>query len=86
MKLIDKIIDTFKKKDNDCKEDEYCPIYLSYLGKFGDKSKEIKKCKHSNTHYCQKYNLINQEKWSNMTKEEKIKLLKDIDFFNKLNN
>lgn len=78
-KIIKKISSLFKK-DNDCKEDEYCPIYLSYLGKYGKDSKKIKKCKNKYTHYCQKYNLIDKDKWYSISNEEKIKLLKEINF------
>lgn len=79
LNFIKKIISLFKK-DNSCKEDVYCPIYLSYLGKYGKNSKKIKKCKNKYTHYCQKYNLIDKDKWNTISKEEKIKLLKEINF------
>jgi len=72
----------FFNKNKECKNDEYCPIYLSYLGKYGDNSKEIKFCKNPDTQYCTKYKLINQSKWQKMTKEEKLKLLKNIDLLN----
>lgn len=66
--------------------DAYCPIYLSYLGEYGKNSKKIKKCKNTYTHYCKKYNLIDKDKWQIMSKEEKISLLKEINFHDYLNN
>jgi len=75
MKIFNKIS---KRIEVECDEDEYCPIYLSYLGKYGKDSKEIKFCKNPNVHYCKKYNLIDQTSWHEMTKEEKMKLLEEI--------
>jgi hypothetical protein len=70
----------------ECKHDEVCPIYLAYLDKYKDDSKEIKYCKNSNKQFCTKYNLINQTTWKTLSKDEKIKLIKDmnlIDFIDK---
>jgi len=62
----------------ECEQSEYCPIYLSYLGKYGEHSEEIKMCKNPNVQYCKKYDLISQTEWNNMTKEEKLKLVENV--------
>jgi hypothetical protein len=77
-KIFNKIIKLFIKEEKNCELNEYCPIYLSYLDKYGVNSKEIKKCKNSNKIYCTKYNLINQTNWNKMTKEEKLKVIRDM--------
>ena len=80
------IFNIFKKKKKICKTDEYCPIYLSYLDKYKENSKEIKYCKNPDKQYCSKYRLIDQTEWKNMSKEEKITLVKKIsliDFIDK---
>ena len=66
------------KKTKECKQDEYCPIYLSYLGKYEDYSEEIKLCKNPNKQYCKKYRLIDQTEWKKLETEEKIKIVKDM--------
>lgn len=71
-----------KKIESECDKNEYCPIYLSYLGKYGENSEEIKYCKNPTVHYCKKYNLVDKTAWNNMTKEEKINLIKDIGLIN----
>lgn len=40
----------------ECKHDEYCPLYLSYLGENID---DLKYCRNSNNQYCTKYRLLN---------------------------
>jgi hypothetical protein len=70
----------------DCDHNEYCPIYLSYLGEYGNNSEKIKYCKNSNVHFCKKYNLINDTLWNKMNKEEKLKLLKDMNLINFIKN
>ena len=64
--------------EKECAHDEHCPIYLSYLGKYGEHSEEVKLCKNPNTQYCKKYQLINQTDWEQMTIEEKLKVVKDM--------
>jgi hypothetical protein len=80
-KMFQHIINLFKTK-KECKHDEVCPIYLAYLDKYNDNSKEIKYCKNPNKQYCTKYNLINQSTWKTLSKEEKIKLIRDMDLIN----
>lgn len=81
MKKIFKIIlSLFKTNDDkECKNDEYCPLYLSYLDKYNANSKKIKYCKNPNTQFCKKYNLINNSEWSKLNKDEKIKIIRDMD-------
>ena len=57
--------------------DEYCPIYLGYLGKYRDYDK-IKYCKNSNEHYCEKYKLIAPDSWKRISKEDRLKFLQNI--------
>ena len=79
MKLITKIKGLFESnKEVECDQDDVCPIYLSYLGKYGTDSKEIKHCKNPNVHYCRKYNLVDQNQWNNATKEERMKLVEEM--------
>ena len=84
-----KIFNIFKKEKNKqeeyCDQDEYCPIYLSYLGKYGENSKEIKYCKNPNKHYCEKYRLVDQTEWKKMNTDEKMKLVKDINLIEFIN-
>ena len=70
------------KKDDTCDQSEHCPIYLAYLGKYGENSEEIKMCKNPSVHYCKKYNLINPTEWDKLTVEEKLKLVKDMEILN----
>lgn len=80
MELFNIIVNFLKgKKEVICDHSEHCPIYLSYLGKYGEDSKEIKMCKNPNKVYCRKYNLIDQNEWNKMSTDEKIKLIKDMD-------
>ena len=72
------IFNIFKKKKKDCKHDEYCPIYLSYLG---EKSEHIKYCKNSNNYYCTKYRLLNDDEWKCLPKDEKMNIIKKINLF-----
>lgn len=78
MKILKYLLSFFTKKEVDCEQDEHCPIYLSYLGEYGKNSEEIKHCKNPNIQYCKKHNLISQTEWNKMTREEKIKLVKDM--------
>lgn len=68
----------FKKK-KECKLDEYCPIYLSYLG---NDETNIKYCKNSNNQYCTKYRLLNEDEWKNLSKKEKLNIIQKINLFN----
>ena len=77
MKWYEKI-NIFKKKQKECKQDEYCPIYLSYLGKYGEHSKEVKLCKNPNKQYCTKYRLVDQTEWKKMSLEQKYKTIIDM--------
>lgn len=72
------IFNFFKKKKKECKHDEYCPIYLSYVNKYGENSKEVKHCKNSNKQYCTKYRLIDETEWKKTGYDEKIKIVKDM--------
>lgn len=55
MKIFNYIVNFFKsKKEVLCDQSEHCPIYLSYLGKYGKDSEEIKICKNPNKVYCRK--------------------------------
>lgn len=90
MKLLNFIKNIFIKEikieEKECKHDEYCPIYLSYLGEYNDKNdKHIKTCKNSNKQYCNKYRLIDQTKWKTLTKDEKMEILKEMQLFNFVN-
>lgn len=66
-------------EDTTCGQSEHCPIYLSYLGKYGENSEEIKLCKNSNVHYCKKYNLINESEWVKLSIDEKMKIIEDME-------
>ena len=63
------------KPQKECLLDEYCPIYLAYLGKY---EKDLKFCKNTNEHYCTKYRLIAPDAWVNMTKDERKDVMKDL--------
>jgi len=81
MNILDYFVNFFKrKKDIVCDQSEHCPIYLEYLGKYGENSEEIKMCKNSNKKYCKKYNLIDQNVWNKIGIKEKINLIKKMDF------
>jgi hypothetical protein len=67
-----------KEKVKECKNDEYCPIYLSYAYKYGDKSENVKYCKNSNKQYCTKYRLIKDDEWKKLDKDDKIRIIKKI--------
>ena len=62
-----------------CDHNEYCPVYLSYLGKYGENSEKVKLCKNPNVHYCKKYNLINESEWVKLSIEEKLKIIEDME-------
>lgn len=62
----------------ECKHDEYCPIYLSYLNKYKDGSEEVKYCKNSNKQYCTKYRLIDQTEWKKLNIEEKLEIIREM--------
>ena len=74
-----------KEKKVECDHNEYCPIYLSYLGEYGESSKEVKYCKNSNVKYCTKYNLINDKNWTKISTEEKLEIIKDMDLLKYIN-
>lgn len=85
MKLIKKIKNLFKNKEikepineKECKNDEYCPIYLSHADKYGEKSEHVKYCKNSNKQYCTKYRLIEETEWKKLDKDQKLKVIKDM--------
>lgn len=73
-----KIFNIFKKKEKECKHDEYCPIYLAYVDNYGKNSKEVKHCKNSNQQYCTKYRLIDEKEWKNLGYDAKLKIIKDM--------
>jgi len=83
MKYIEMFISKIKKlfikeKHVECKTDEYCPIYLSYVSKYGEKSPEVKLCKNPNKQYCTKYRLVDKTKWKTISKEEKLDIIKEM--------
>lgn len=63
----------------ECKHDEYCPLYLSYLGENID---DTKYCKNSNNQYCTKYRLLNEDEWKKLPKEEKLNIIQKMNLFN----
>jgi hypothetical protein len=74
------------ENEKECKHDEYCPIYLSYLGEYkNENDKHLKTCKNPNKQYCTKYRLVDQTKWKTLTKEEKMEILKEMQLFNFVN-
>ena len=83
LKIIKNIFIKEQEEKKECKHDDICPIYLSYLGEYKDKNdKHLTYCKNPNKQYCTKYRLIDQSAWKNMTNEEKIKIVKDMQLFN----
>jgi hypothetical protein len=76
MNIFKKFFNLFKKEKKDCKHDEYCPIYLSYLDKYNLTLSKLKYCKNSNKQYCTKYRLIDQTEWKKMSKDEKINIIR----------
>jgi len=86
MKIFKKLWNKLFKKEIECDQDTYCPIYLSYLGKYGDNNDETKHCKNKNKHYCKKYRLIDETEWKKLSDAEKMKIVIDmhlIDFIDK---
>lgn len=80
MNILNYLVNFFKgKKEVICDQSEHCPIYLAYLGKYGENSKEVKICKNPNKIYCRKYNLIDQNEWNKMGIKDKINLVKEMD-------
>jgi hypothetical protein len=79
-----KIIDLFKKTEKKiaCDQNEHCPLYLAYLGKYGKDSDEIKYCKNSNAHFCTKYSLINPNEWEKLSTDKKLKVVEDMQLIN----
>ena len=63
------------KKQTPCEKNDSCPIYLAYLGKYGENSNEIKYCKNPKIQYCKKYNVIEPKDWKNLSKVEKMKII-----------
>ena len=59
------IFNIFKKKDTPCEKNDNCPIYLAYLGKYGENSDEIKECKNPKVQFCKKYNITEATDWKN---------------------
>lgn len=67
-------------EEKECKHDEYCPLYLSFLG---ENNEDIKYCKNSNNQYCIKYRLINDDdEWKKLPKDEKLKIIQKINLIN----
>ena len=58
-----------KKKKVECLNDDYCPIYLSYLDKDG--SSQLKYCKNANKQFCKKYRLYDEDEWKKWIKSKK---------------
>jgi len=79
-----RIIDLFKKPEIEtaCDQNEHCPLYLAYLGKYGENSEEIKMCKNANVHFCTKYSLINPNEWTDLSTDEKLKVVEDMQLIN----
>jgi hypothetical protein len=81
MNFFKKLLNLFKKDkqdEKDCKHDEYCPIYLSYLDKYNSTSSKLKYCKNSNKQYCTKYRLLDQTEWKKLNEEEKLNIIKEM--------
>lgn len=72
------IFNELNKNKTLCEQNEYCSIYLSYLGKYGKDSEEIKFCKNENDSFCSKYGLVDQNDWDNMNSDEKLELIKKL--------
>jgi chlorite dismutase len=87
MKVFDKIIKIFsQKKEVECEKNHYCPIYLSYAHKYGEKSAEVNLCKNPNKQYCKRYKLVDQTKWQLLSTDERLKIVAEmhlIDFVEK---
>jgi len=77
-----------KKKPKECLHDEYCPIYLAFLGKYSENNPEkLKYCKNSEGQYCTKYRLVAGKDWKKMKIEKRLQFIKDlqlIEFIEKL--
>lgn len=76
------IFNIFKKKNASCDKNENCPIYLAYLGKYDENSDEIKSCKNPKIKYCKKYNITEPTDWKNLSKVEKMKIIRDMNLLN----
>lgn len=72
------IFEILNNNNKICEHNEYCSIYLSYLGKYGENSEEVKYCKNSNDQFCTKYSLVDPEEWEKMTQGEKLDLIKKL--------
>ena len=78
MKTLTELWNKIFKGKVDCANDEHCPIYLSYLGKYGKDSEETYYCKNKNKQYCKKYRLIDETEWKKMNESEKMKVIIDM--------
>lgn len=72
------IFKMFSKKPILCEKNEICPIYLAYLDKYGENSKQIKYCKNPEKKYCKEYNLKNISDWKKLNRMKKMKIIRDI--------
>ena len=75
-----------KKKPTECLNDEYCPVYLAYLGKYPNEPSKVKYCKNSKGQYCTKYRLLADEDWKKMKIEKRIQYLKDLQIIDFIEN
>lgn len=78
------IFNIFKKKNKQilCEKSDNCPIFLAYLGKYGEDSEEIQHCKNPNVQYCKKYNVNKPSDWKELSKVEKMIIIRDMNLLN----
>ena len=75
------IFNFFKKKVT-CEKSGNCPIYLAYLGKYGENSTEVQYCKNPKVQFCKKYNITEPTDWKKLSKVEKMKIIRDMNLLN----